>query len=86
MRVTNKQAEKDKRYPYEEYPASQDIKIALYAADLLEARTVIEKQTTLINEMQKDLLKISQYPIAFVCEEARIIAREAWKKSMEVTE
>jgi hypothetical protein len=27
------------------------------------------------------LLKISQYPIAFVCEEARIIAREALKKS-----
>ena len=79
MRVTNKQAEKDKRYPYEEYPASQDIKIALYAADLLEARE-------LIKEMREDLLKISQYPIAFVCEEARIIAREAWKKSMEVTE
>ena len=79
MRVTNKQAGKDKRYPYEEYPASQDIKIALYAADLLEARE-------LIKEMREDLLKISQYPIAFVCEEARIIAREAWKKSMEVTE
>ena len=50
-------------------------KIALYAADLLEARE-------LIKEMREDLLKISQYPIAFVCEEARIIAREAWKKSI----
>lgn len=50
-----------------------------FAADLLEARE-------LIKEMREDLLKISQYPLAFVCEEARIIAREAWKKSMEVTE
>ena len=56
------------------------------AADLLEARSVIEKQTTLIKEMREDLLKISQYPIAFVCEEARIIAREAWKKSKEYAE
>jgi len=49
------------------------------AADLLEARE-------LIKETQEDLLKISQYPIAFVCEEARIIAREAWKKSKEYAE
>jgi len=40
----------------------------------------------LIKEMREDLLKISQYPIAFVCEEARIIAREAWKKSKEYAE
>ena len=53
--------------------------ISELAADLLEARE-------LINKMQKDLLKISQYPIAFVFEEARIIARKAWKKSMEYTE
>ena len=53
--------------------------VKVLAADLLEARE-------LIKEMREDLLKISQYPIAFVCEEARIIAREAWKKSMEVTE
>jgi len=79
MMVTNEQAKKDMRYPYEEYPASQDIKIALYAADLLEARE-------LIKEMREDLLKISQYPIALVCEEARIIAREAWKKSKEYAE
>jgi len=79
MRVTNEQAKKDMRYPYEEYPTNQDIKIALYAADLIEARE-------LIKEMREDLLKISQYPIAFVCEEARIIAREAWKKSKEYAE
>jgi len=79
MRVTNEQAKKDMRYPYEEYPTNQDIKIALYAADLIEARE-------LIKEMREDLLKISQYPIASVCEEARIIAREAWKKSKEYAE
>ena len=53
--------------------------ISELAADLLEARE-------LIKETQEDLLKISQYPIAFVCEEARIIAREAWKKSKEYAE
>jgi len=53
--------------------------ISELAADLLEARE-------LIKEMREDLLKISQYPIAFVCEEARIIAREAWKKSKEYAE
>lgn len=37
-------------------------------------------------EMRECLLKISQYPIAFVCEEARIIARKAWKKSKEYAE
>jgi len=55
------------------------VTIQSYARDLLEARE-------LIKELQEDLLKISQYPIAFVCEEARIIAREAWKKSKEQTE
>ena len=79
MIISTEQAEKDERYPYEEYPISRDIKIALDAADLLEARE-------LIKEMREDLLKISQYPIAFVCEEARIVAREAWKKSMEYAE
>ncbi len=53
--------------------------VKMLAADLLEARE-------LIKEMREDLLKISQYPIAFVCEEARIIAREAWKKSKEYAE
>ena len=47
--------------------------ISELAADLLEARE-------LIKEMREELLKISQYPRAFVCDEARIIAREAWKK------
>ena len=55
------------------------VTIQSYARDLLEARE-------LIKETQEDLLKISQYPIAFVCEEARIIAREAWKKSKEYAE
>lgn len=53
--------------------------LKIVSADLIEARE-------LIKEMQKDLLKLSQYPIAFVCEEARIIAREAWKKSKEYAE
>jgi len=79
MRVTNEQAKRDMEYPYQEYPTTQDIRIARYAADLLEARE-------LNKEMREDLLKISQYPIAFVCEEARIIAREAWKKSKEYAE
>ena len=55
------------------------VTIQSYARDLLEARE-------LIKEMREDLLKISRYPIAFVCEEARIIAREAWKKSKEYAE
>ena len=55
------------------------VTIQSYARDLLEARE-------LIKEMRECLLKISQYPIAFVCEEARIIAREAWKKSKEYAE
>ena len=52
----------------------------------LKAEKKAREARDLIKEMREDLLKISQYPIAFVCEEARIIAREAWKKSMEVTE
>ena len=52
----------------------------------LRAEKKAREARELIKEMREDLLKISQYPIAFVCEEARIIAREAWKKSMEVTE
>jgi len=55
------------------------VTIQSYARDLLEARE-------LIKEMRECLLKISQYPIAYVCEEARIIAREAWKKSKEYAE
>ena len=52
----------------------------------LKAEKKAREARDLIKEMREDLLKISQYPIDFVCEEARIIAREAWKKSMEVTE
>ena len=63
-----------------------DTNIHDIATDLLEANVLVDKQCELIKEMREALLKISQYPIAFVCEEARIIAREAWKKSMEVTE
>ena len=70
-----------------------DTSIHDMANDLLDARIRAEatEQATkeareLIKEMREDLLKISQYPIAFVCEEARIIAREAWKKSKEYAE
>ena len=77
MRVTNERAQSAIKAHY--LTGNFTITVKDYAADLLEARE-------LIKEMREDLLKISQYPIAFVCEEARIIAREAWKKSMEVTE
>jgi len=76
MRVTNEQA---KAIAETIYGEGQDMTKKNLAADLLEARE-------LIKEMREDLLKISQYPIAFVCEEARIIAREAWKKSKEYAE
>jgi positive regulator of sigma E activity len=46
------------------------------AADLLEARE-------LIKEMSQTLLTISQYPIAFVCEDVRTLARNEWEKSKE---
>jgi hypothetical protein len=52
-----------------------EIKIAR-AADLLEARDRIK-------EMSQTLLTISQYPIAFVCEDVRTLARNEWKKSKE---
>jgi len=76
MRVTNEQA---KAIAETIYGEGQDMTKKNLAADLLEARE-------LIKEMREDLLKLSQYSIASVCEEARIIAREAWKKSMEVKE
>ena len=76
MRVTNEQA---KAIAETIYGEGQDMTKKNLAADLLEARE-------LIKEMREDLLKISQYPVAFVCEEARIIAREAWKKSKEYAE
>ena len=84
MRVTNERAKDhiiacDLLLERGYAPSVIDKIVKDYAADLLEARERIK-------EMREDLLKISQYPIAFVCEEARFIAREAWKKSMEVTE
>ena len=77
MKVTNERAQSAIKDHY--LTGNYILTVKDYAADILEARE-------LIKEMQKDLLKISQYPIVFVCEEARIVAREAWKKSMEVTE
>lgn len=53
--------------------------IADYSADLLEARE-------LIKEMRQMLLAISQYPIAFVCEDVRTLARNEWEKSKEYAE
>ena len=76
MRVTNTQV---KGIVKTISSKGQDMTKKNIASDLLKARE-------LIKEMREDLLKISQYPIAFVCEEARIIAREAWKKSKEPTE
>ena len=83
MRVTNEQIKAavacDTHCGMCPYNPPCKAEIEDYAADLLEARD-------LIKEIREDLLKISQYPIAFVCEEARIIAREAWKKSKEYAE
>lgn len=77
MRVTNERAQSALKAHHITGILTNIVKD--YAADLLEAREIIK-------EMRGELLKISQYPIAFVCEEARTSAMEAWKKSKEYAE
>lgn len=52
----------------------------------LEANLLVIKQRELINEMSQTLLTISQYPIAFVCEDVRTLARNEWEKSKDYAE
>jgi hypothetical protein len=47
------------------------------------AEQVTKEARELIKEMSQTLLTISQYPIAFVCEDVRTLARNEWKKSKE---
>lgn len=53
--------------------------ISELAADLLESRERIK-------EMSQTFLTISQYPLAYVCEDVRTLARNEWEKSKEYVE
>ena len=78
--------ENERRF-FSQYPAiDQGLAIGFYAGSRIAERLAKIEAREIIKEMRGELLKISQYPIAFVCEEARTSAMEAWKKSMEYTE
>lgn len=49
----------------------------------LKAERKAREVSELIKEMSQTLLTISQYPIAFVCEDVRTLARNEWEKSKE---
>ena len=55
----------------------------IYALDLLDSRSTIEKQTEIIKEMRDTLLAISQRNISFVCEDVRQEAYQQWKKTKD---